>query len=58
MKRLTQFEIAQYVLWAGADVVILSGHDVGYLLRLLPNAMYYALFVPFAWWSAPEELVS
>ena len=58
VKRLTQFEIAQYVLWAGADVVILSGHDVGYLLRLLPNAMYYALFVPFAWWSAPEELVS
>lgn len=58
VKRLTQFEIAQYILWASADVVILSGHDVGFLLRLVPNVMYYALFVPFAWWSAPEELVS
>lgn len=57
-RRLTQFEIAQYVLWASADVMILSGHDAGFLLRLVPNFMYYAVFVPFAWWSAPEELVS
>jgi len=58
VRRLTQFEIAQYLLWASADVVILSGLDAGYLLRLLPNVMYYAVFVPFAWWSAPEELMS
>ncbi|HHH27019.1 MAG TPA: hypothetical protein ENK57_01540 [Polyangiaceae bacterium] len=58
VRRLTQFEIAQYLLWAAADVVILSGYDVGYLLRLVPNVMYYAVFVPFAWWSAPKEVVS
>jgi hypothetical protein len=52
----TSFEIAQYGLWAMADVVILMGHDVGYALRLVPNAMYYALFLPFAWLIAPERM--
>lgn len=56
--RLTRFEIVQYVLWASADVIILSGHDVGFLLRLVPNTMYYAVFVPFAWKTAPEELTA
>jgi hypothetical protein len=54
--KLTHFEIVQYALWASADVVILLGHDVGYLLRLVPNMMYYAAFVPFAWHSAPAEV--
>ena len=54
--RLTHFEIAQYALWALADVVILSGADVGYALRLVPSTMYYALFLPFAFWTAPRAL--
>ncbi len=54
--RLTHFEIAQYLLWASADVVILLGVDAGYLLRLIPNLMYYVAFVPFAWWAGGEEL--
>lgn len=53
---LTRFEIAQYVLWASADIVILLGADVGYLLRFVPNLMYYTAFVPFVWKVAPAEL--
>jgi hypothetical protein len=56
MAWLTEFEIAQYAAWATADVIILSGHDAGYLLRLVPNAMYYIGFVPFAWLTAPKDL--
>jgi hypothetical protein len=54
--RITAFEIAQYSSWAAADVLILLGRDEGFLLRLLPNAMYYVAFVPFAWLTAPEDL--
>jgi hypothetical protein len=39
-----------------ADAFILASHaDVGYLVRLVPNVLYYALFVPFAYLSAPAE---
>jgi hypothetical protein len=48
-RRLTAFELAQYGLWAAADALILaSGADGGFLLRIAPNLMYYALFLPFA----------
>jgi hypothetical protein len=52
---LCTFECVQYGLWALADVIILSGIDAGFLLRLLPNTLYYALFLPFALWKAPRE---
>ena len=55
VRDLTHFEMAQYVAWASADVVILSGVDVGYGMRLVPNLMYYAAFVPFLWWRRPPE---
>lgn len=48
---LTAFEVVQYATWASADVLILSGIDVGYLLRLVPNTLYYVVFVPFAWFA-------
>lgn len=54
--RLTHFEIVQYLLWATADVAILLGADAGYLLRFVPNLMYYAAFVPFVWRIAPREI--
>jgi hypothetical protein len=49
---LTEYQIAQYGLWATADVIILAGYDVGYALRFVPNLMYYVGFVPFAWRAA------
>ncbi|MBL8682113.1 MAG: hypothetical protein JNK05_23300 [Myxococcales bacterium] len=50
------FVAAQYALWATSDVSILQGLDAGYALRLVPNTLYYALFLPFVWRSAPPEV--
>lgn len=56
---LAHFEIAQYALWPLADMMILagtdSGRDAGYALRLVPNIMYYGLFLVFAAWRAPPD---
>jgi hypothetical protein len=54
--RVTTFELAQYVLWALADVIILAGVDAGFALRLVPDAMYYMLFLPFVALTAPAEV--
>jgi hypothetical protein len=42
---------AYYALWALADVCILAGLDVGWALRVVPNQLYYAFWVPVVWWS-------
>jgi hypothetical protein len=39
-----------YALWASCDVAILSGVDAGWLIRCVPNQLYYGLTVPFVWW--------
>jgi hypothetical protein len=54
--RATIFQILQYVLWASADVIVLQGYDAGWALRIVPNVMYYGLFVPFMALTAPEEV--
>ncbi len=51
--RVTTFVAVQYGLWATADVIILAGAQAGLLLRLVPNFLYYAAFVPFVFLSAP-----
>lgn len=39
-----------YALWAGADVLIqIAALDIGWLLRIVPNQLYYAWFAPFVW---------
>ena len=38
-----------YALWAGADILILGGVDAGWLVRIVPNQLYYALWVPTAY---------
>jgi hypothetical protein len=53
---LATFELAQYAGWAVADVLILAGVDAGFLVRILPNALYYGAFLPFAWFTAPPRL--
>ncbi len=45
-----------YALWALSDVVILLGVDAGYALRIVPNQLYYAFWVPFVWWRARVAL--
>ena len=38
-----------YALWLAADVLVLAGVDAGWALRIVPNQLYYAFFVPFAY---------
>jgi len=40
-----------YSLWAGADVLILAGLDLGWALRVVPNQLYYAFWVPFVFFA-------
>lgn len=48
--------VVQYALWVSSDVLILSGVDLAYLLRIVPNLTYYGLFVPFVLLRSPREL--
>ena len=50
VRRVLGYMAAYYGLWAAADVIILSGYDAGWPVRLVPNQLYYGLFVPFVWW--------
>lgn len=56
LRRITSFSLAYYALWAAADVVIFAGLDAGYLLRVVPNVLYYGVFLPFTLWSCPPNL--
>ena len=40
-----------YGLWATSDLLILAGLDAGWALRVLPNQLYYAFWVPFAFFT-------
>jgi hypothetical protein len=41
-----------YASWAFADLLIqVGGFDVGWLVRVLPNQLYYALWVPAAFFA-------
>jgi hypothetical protein len=40
---------AYYALWAASDVLILTGHDAGWALRVVPNQLYYGVWPLFVW---------
>jgi hypothetical protein len=43
-------------LWASADAIILAtGSDLGYLLRVVPNLLYYGGLIGLIGWLAPER---
>lgn len=50
------YGVVHYVGWALADVVILTGAEVGHLLRILPNVLYYGGFLPFVYLAADRIL--
>jgi hypothetical protein len=52
VRAVSAFVAVQYAGWALADVLILSGLEVGHLLRIVPNALYYAAFLPYVLWAA------
>ena len=51
LRAILAYVAIYYALWATADVIILAGRDVGWALRMLPNQLYYAFWVPFAYAS-------
>jgi hypothetical protein len=47
LRALLLYVAVYYALWASIDVLIqLAGLDVGWLLRVLPNQLYYSAWVP------------
>jgi len=49
VRAVLAFVVLYYVLWPLADVLALNGEDRGWALRMVPNQLYYGLFVPFAY---------
>ena len=56
LRSVSWFVILYYSLWASADAIILTtGSDLGYLLRVVPNLLYYGGLVAVIGWFAPRE---
>lgn len=50
LRALFGYSAAYYALWLGADVLIVAGDlDLGWAVRIVPNQLYYAFWVPFAY---------
>jgi hypothetical protein len=51
LRALFGFSAAYYALWLIADVfIVVAGLDLGWAIRIVPNQLYYAFWVPFAYW--------
>lgn len=58
VSRIARYVIVYYSLWATADVFILAtGADVGYLLRVIPNVLYYGGLIAAIGWSAEKGAI-
>lgn len=51
-REILLYALVTYGLWIVADIVILSGFDLGYLLRVIPNLLYYGAYAPFVYFRA------
>ena len=50
LERVMSFVMLYYALWASSDALILwGGLDAGWLLRVVPNQLYYAVWIPFVY---------
>jgi hypothetical protein len=49
LRAVLAYVVLYYVLWATADVAILSGYDAGWALRVVPNQLYYVFWTPVVW---------
>lgn len=44
------YSAAYYALWLAADVlIVIAGLDLGWAVRIVPNQLYYAFWVPFVY---------
>jgi hypothetical protein len=50
---IATFEIVQYGLWIVADLLLLAGVEWALVFRIVPNTLYYAVFLPFVVLRAP-----
>ena len=56
LRSVLSFVAGYYLLWATADMLILGlGLDFGWAVRIVPNQLYYAFFVPFVWWTLARD---
>ncbi len=53
---VASFVAVQYTLWALADVLLFAGVRLGWILRIVPNLLYYGAFVEFVRRTAPREI--
>jgi hypothetical protein len=50
LRRVCDYVTIYYGLWAGCDAIWLAtDFDPVWLLRAVPNQLYYSFFVPFVW---------
>ena len=49
LRAVLAYVAVYYALWGVADALILAGRDEGWALRVVPNQLYYAFWVPVAW---------
>jgi len=48
LQAVMTYVASYYALWGTADALILfAGHEAGWLLRVVPNQLYYALYLPW-----------
>ncbi len=53
---VSRFVILYYALWAGADAILLTtGSDLGFLLRVVPNVLYYGGLIAVVALLAPTR---
>jgi len=52
LRVISRFVLLYYGLWAGADVILLAtGSDIGFLVRVIPNLLYYGGLIGVIGWA-------
>lgn len=49
LRNVIAYVAIYYGLWATADILIIAGLDLGWGLRIVPNQLYYAFYLPVAY---------
>jgi len=53
---VSRFVMLYYALWAGADAILLgTGSDLGFALRVVPNALYYGGLIAVIAWAGSRS---
>ena len=51
LRAIFGYSAAYYALWWTADILIVCADlDLGWAIRMVPNQLYYAFWVPFVYW--------